>query len=233
MKQIIAAGRILWRAISDGWNQLALLLIINALWLLGTLTIVLAPPALFGMFYAANEAAHKRGVEVRDFFQGARLYFGKSWLWGVLNLGVAVLFWGNFTLYPRFAGQFTTPLLIVTSVLLVVWLSVQFYTIPYLLELEKPTVRLALRNGLFTALASPLLTLLLMLVVSVIGFFCLVQPVFAVFGLGAFVALLANHAVLERLETFGIRTPKPVETPDDPLLRDDQHIRRGSSRFRR
>lgn len=233
MKQMIAAGRILWRAISDGWMQMTLFLIINLLWLLGTLTIVLAPPALFGMFYAANEAAHGRGVEVRDFFRGARLYFGKSWLWGVLNLVVAVLFWGNFALYPRFAGELTLPLLVITSVLLLAWLSVQLYTIPYLMELEKPTVRLALRNGLFTALASPLLTLLLVFVISAIGFVCLVQPVFAVFGLGVFVALVSNHAVLERLEAFGIRTPKPAETPDDPLLQDERQVRRGPSRFRR
>lgn len=196
-------------------------LVINTLWLLGTLTVVLAPPALFGMFYVANETAHKRGFDFRDFFSGARLYFAKSWIWGALNIIAAVLFWGNFTLYPRFAGQFTTPLLITTVALLIVWLSVQLYAIPYIMELEKPSVGTALRNGLFTALASPLLTVCLGLIVGVLVLVCLIQPSFALFGFGALSALISTHAVLERLETFGIRTPKAAEAPDDPLLQDD------------
>jgi uncharacterized membrane protein YesL len=221
MNQAVAALRVLRRSFSDEWNQMAVFLVVNLLWLLGTVTIVLAPPALFGMFYVANEAAHKRGVEIRDFFGGARQYFGKSWTWGVVNLIVAVLFWANFTFYPRFAGQLTTPLLVITVALLVVWLSVQLYTIPYLMELETPLVRLALRNGLFTALASPLLTLCLGVAVGLIVLLCLIQPTFAVFGLGTFIGLISNHAVLERLETFGIRTPKAAEASDDPLLQDE------------
>jgi hypothetical protein len=57
--------------------------------------------------------------------------------------------------------------------------------------------------------------------VGLIVLLCLIQPTFAVFGLGTFIGLISNHAVLERLETFGIRVPKSAEESDDPLLQDN------------
>ena len=223
MGQISGIGRVLRRALSDGWFRFATMFAVNLLWVLGTLTIVLAPPVLFGMFYVANEAAHSRSTSISDFFSSARRYFFLSWRWGILNLIAAVLFWGNFTLYPRFAGQFTEVVLIATLFLLVAWVSVQFYTIPYLMELEKPSLRVALRNAIYTALASPLLTVVLVLIGGVL---VIVLPALIFFGAGALLALVANHALLERLEAFGLRKQPEYVPSDDPLLRDDEPKKR-------
>ncbi|MEP7293602.1 MAG: hypothetical protein ABI835_17580 [Chloroflexota bacterium] len=226
MRQITGIGRVARRALADYRRNWLMLVGVNALWAVATLTVFFAPLALFGLFYVANLAAHKRQVEFNDAFRGARMYLVKSLQWGALNLIAGVLFWGNFALYPRFAGQLAAPLVVVTLALLIAWVCVQFYTVPYLLEMEKPSLRVALRNGAFTALASPVLTLGLMGIVLLMVLLCAVQPVVIFVGMGALIALIANHALLERLEAFGLRTPETgtaqAAEADDPLLRDEK-----------
>ncbi|MDX1991163.1 MAG: hypothetical protein SF029_02155 [bacterium] len=205
MKQFTAAWEVLVQAFSDWWYNWLIFLAANTLWIFGTASFLFAPPALFGLFYVANEAVHKRGVDLADFFRGARRYFRKSWQWGLLNLIAAFLVWTNINFYLQFVALWSAALLTITLFLAVVWIIVQAYTIPYLLEQDVKKVRVALRNGLYTMLASPLYTLVLSFAVFLIVRLCAWQPALMLAGGPVLVALIATHAVRERVETFGLR----------------------------
>ena len=99
MKQASAALRVISKTLSDWWYAWVRLNMINATWIACGVTLVLLPPATFGMYYAADEMARRGGMEWSDFLTGARRYFFKSWLWMLTNIVVAVL------LQQRFAAR--------------------------------------------------------------------------------------------------------------------------------
>jgi uncharacterized membrane protein YesL len=197
--------RIIVVALIDWWDAWLNVAIINTICGLCWLTVVLGPPATFGMYYAMNELAHGRGTGVRDMIDSARRYFLKSWLWMALNLIIAALVVISVQFYGSIRADWGPILQGVLVILTALWLVVQFYALPYLMEQEEKRLLVAMRNGLFTAFAGPLYTFV------VVGFAALVAvisvPLIALLFLGgpAYIAILGNRAVLERIETFGVR----------------------------
>jgi uncharacterized membrane protein YesL len=214
MQQIAAALRIIPQALGNWWYGWTNLAAINVVWIVCCITIVLAPPATFGLFHAASEAAHQRNVGMADFVHGLRLYFRQSWLWGILNAIAVLLVWTNIRFYGQFREAWAGVLLLVTLALAFVWLAVQFYALPYLMEQKEKRLRTALRNGLFTALASPLYTIVLLAVAGVIVSLSIQLPILLLLGGPPLLAILASQAVLERLATFG-KIAQPAPEPVD------------------
>lgn len=187
-------------ALRDAADDLFVTAVVNLLWLILTLLIVTAPPATVALFYVGNRKAHGEVTEVSDFFFALRHYFGPAWRWGLVNVVILLFLWGDVVLtgylsqsaFARFAQGFYL-------ILLVIWLFLQLYTLPFLFEQEQPTLRLAWRNaavmlgqniGFSLALAVALVAVLL---VSTLFFLVIMAA-----G-GILVALIANHAVLNRL----------------------------------
>jgi uncharacterized membrane protein YesL len=224
LNQLSAAITVIIRSFSSWWYGWVNMLAINVVWLLCSLTLVLAAPATLGLFYAANEAAHGHGGSLSDFIEGFRAYFFRSLLWGILNVVVAALVGINLQFYTQFMEVWAAAGSMLTLILSVLWIMVQIYALPYLIEQESKQLRVALRNGLFTLLASPLYTLVLAAYLVLLIALSLSLPVLFIVGVPPLIGLLANHAVLERLETFGIRgrtlqvtEPTVEEIPPDRL----------------
>ena len=57
-------------ALSDWWDDWVNMVVINLLWWLCWLTVVLGPPATFGMYYATNQLAHGSRLGLMGFFAG-------------------------------------------------------------------------------------------------------------------------------------------------------------------
>jgi uncharacterized membrane protein YesL len=205
MGQVTEALKTLQQALADFWYQWVVLVLINTLWLLCSATIVLAPPALFGLFYATNELANGRGVGYADFIAGLRQYFKISWLWGVLNIIAAFLVWLNIQFYGQIAESWSLTLLFLTLLLGATWLMVQLLTIPYLIEQERKHLGIAMKNALFTLLATPLYSVLLALFVGAFLYLVVTQAIAVLLGGVCMIALLSNRAVLNRLQAFGLR----------------------------
>src|SRR5689334_8399353 len=133
--------------------------IFNAIWVVGWVTVIFGPPITFGLYYVSSELVHGRDAGLSGLVSQARRYFWQSWLWGLPNLLLMVMvaieapFLQRYPVYVPFIG-----------VVVAVWLTVQFYALPYFQEQESKNMLVAWRNGLFTALASPFYTLI------VIGF---------------------------------------------------------------
>jgi uncharacterized membrane protein YesL len=164
------------------------------------------------MFYATNELANGRGVGYADFFAGLRRFFKIGWLWGILNVIAFFLVWLNIQFYGQVAESWSLTLLFLTLIVAATWLMVQLFAVPYLIEQERKHLGIAMKNALFTLLATPLYSFLLALFVGTFLYLIMTQAIAVLLGAPAFVALLSNRAVLNRLEAFGLRQ-RPADEP--------------------
>jgi len=88
------------------------------------------------------------------------------------------------------------------------WAVTQFYALPFLMEQQDKRLWIAIKNGFLTGMASPLFTLILMIVVLLVIALSLglVLPTF--FGLPALIPILGLRGMQNRLEAFGLREPE-------------------------
>ncbi len=195
-------------ALSDWWDDWVNMALISLVWLLCWVTIVLGPPATFGLYYVTNHLAHGRSLGLRGLLEGGRRYFLESWLWMLLNLVVAVVLAVNVWFYGQLDADWARIVQAFPLFLSLAWLVVQFYALPYLMEQKEESLKLALRNGLFTFLAAPGYTAVVAGLAALIAVLSvwLVAPVFL--GGPCLIATLGNRAVRERLETYRARERK-------------------------
>lgn len=196
------AWRVVRAALRDTWSDLLTTAVVNLLWLGLTLPVVTAPPATLALFGVGNRLAHGEPTDVRDFWSAFRRHFHLGWRWGLLQLAVLPVLIGDLILTGRLGGGSAAGRLAQGFYLAVLaaWLLLQLYTLAFLLEQEEPRLRTALRNGMVMVGQNPLFSLTLgvlllaLLAVGVLFFFVTIAA-----G-GLFLALAANHAVLNRLE---------------------------------
>jgi uncharacterized membrane protein YesL len=200
--------QVVGRALRSWWDDWVNMAVVNMLWWLAWLTIVLGPPATFGVYYVANQLAHSQSVGLGGLLTGGRRYFAMSWRWFLLNVVVTAVIGANLLFYRSFDAVWADLMRAFFWLLAAAWLIVQFYALPYAIEQEEKRVRVALRNGLFTALAAPGYTAVIIIVALLI--LVISAGLFALLFIGGLclIAVLGNHAVLERLETFGVREPR-------------------------
>jgi len=206
------ALHVTWDTILDWWHGMVGLAVLNLLWLGMSLTVVLLPLATAGMYGATHRMAHGKGQHIGDFVDAARCYGWLSLRWALVNVVVGALWAVNYVFYGTVA--------LVIQLLLagagVLWLAVQFYVWPFLMEQEQQNLRMALRNALFLALANPLYTLVLLALSGLVLALSLLAILpFAVFT-ASFLSLLGNRAVIERLRVYGKLPAQPLNS-GDPL----------------
>jgi len=200
-----ASVEVLWDSLRDWYDAIISLLLMNLLFLACWMTIILGPPATFGLYYVTNELVHGRSEGVRTMLKAMRRFFLKSWLWFMLNLIVVVALTVNIVFYWQRGAVWSVAVGALFLLLLILWVMVQFFALAYIMEQEEKLLRMALRNSLYTILVAPGYTLivagvtLLVLTIATI----LVFPLFA--ALPALAMIVANRAVIERLETYGVR----------------------------
>ncbi len=194
---------VFWKSLHDWYNGMVGLAAMNFVWLGMSLTIVLMPPATAGIYVVTNHTGHGTGGRITDMLHGARAYALVSYQWALANvvLGVAVVVSINF--YGNLGTMFGVLIQFLLVILAVLWLLVQFYVWPFLIEQEDKRLRPALKNALFLTLANPLYTVVL---VGIVGLALLISVLavlpIAIFAT-SFISLLGNRAVIERLETYG------------------------------
>ena len=97
------ALKILGLSFRDVWQELWTILIIQVLFLLGTILIVSAPPAILALFFYGNQVAHGERVTERDFLQAIRRYWKPAWRWGLINLLTIGVLTGDYYLIGKMA----------------------------------------------------------------------------------------------------------------------------------
>ena len=182
------------------WSDLFSTAVCNLLWLVGMLLVIPGPPATAALFYYGNRKAHGEVSGVGDFFFALKRYWWVGWRWGLVNLVLIAILWGDYRLTGRLSqsnwAHFVQGFYLTA---LAAWLLVQLYALPFLFEQKNPSVRDALRNsavmlGRNTGF-SVLLGCLLILILAVgIPLFML-----SLAGGGVFLAVVGNQAVIRHL----------------------------------
>jgi uncharacterized membrane protein YesL len=204
-----ASIQAIWSGIRDWWDSWLDYEVITLVWFFAQVTIVLGPPATFGLYYVANAMLRDgEALGVRGMIQGGRKYFWKAILWGVINILVLLLGSVNLWFYLQINSSYGLIAEVIVIVVLSLWLVTQFYAVPFFMEQIEPNVFLALKNGLFLTLATPFYTFVIMLLVVIIlvASVSFVIPIFM--GMPALIAVLGTRALFDRLTALGLKKPE-------------------------
>lgn len=200
-----AVLQIIGGAFQDLWADLWTVLAVNFFWLLANLLVIPGPPATLAVTAYGNRLAHGEETDFGDFWKAFRKYWGQAWRWGGIHLAVLVFLVGDIVLTDQFPATIWKPYLQGLYVmLLAVWLAVQFFTLPFLFEQERMSLRLALRNSTALIARNPAFTLslfVLVILIFIAGTFAFLLSV--MFG-AVFTACVSNRAVLNRLKDVGL-----------------------------
>jgi uncharacterized membrane protein YesL len=211
------AFRTVWATIRDLWEEMFILIFCNLVWVLAMIPIVTLPAATGALFYLTHKIADGRAVNFADFKYGFRHYFRQSSLLGLANLVIIVLILVNLTFYGRFEGMLFRLVQIVFLYLLVIWLMMQLYIFPLLLEQEIPSLRLAGRNAVVLVARHPIFSLIISVAALAFTLLSIFLTIPVVILLASTLALLGNRAVRALLSLY--REDKEVEK--DPGWRLD------------
>jgi hypothetical protein len=200
--QVQMAFQILGKAFRDVWQELWTILIIQLLFLLGQFLIIFGPPVTVALFYYGNCIAHDELATERDFISAVRRYWKPAWRWGGLNLLVIGLLAGDYYLTGKWVSvpNLVSYLQGLYAALLILWLLLQLFALPFLFEQGQPSVIQALRNSAVFIRRNWVLVIVLALLLAIsLAVGTLVFMLTFVFG-AALIAFTANHAILEALE---------------------------------
>ncbi len=192
--------QVIWEGLQDAFDSMAELVIVNVLWLLLTIPILTAPASLAGAYYMTNLLAHRKPVSWRTFFEGFRQFFWLSWRWALANLLAALLVYSNFVFYGRFEGSWVVFMQGIALGIGILWLGLQMYVFPLLIEQEDRRLRVALKNSLVLLIGSPGLALLLFIFLTLVAGLSVILQVPWLIITVSFCTFLANWCVLHALE---------------------------------
>ncbi len=207
----------------DTYYDLIPLIVANLLWVLLTLPVVTAFPAVAGLAYSANRVAKGKSVDWRTFFEGFKEYLGYSYKWGFLSLLAYALLYIAFSFYNAIEASWAVVLTGMMIGFIVLWTIIQLYTLPLVFEQVDKSIRMALRNSLVLFLKRPFPTFGLLLGILVIVAITIVIPPVAFVISPALISYFINKNMLkslqllrQELEAAGTETPDPTSTIESP-----------------
>jgi uncharacterized membrane protein YesL len=215
MKTTSTSLNIITQALRNWWDEWVTLAIINIIGIVCWTSIVLGPPATFGIYFVTNRLVQGESVGIRGFVEGGKRYFFISWLWMLVNVLAATIVVANYLFYSAMDVRWANFLKALFIILGLLWLVVQFYMLPYMMEQERKHLGIAFRNGLFTMLAAPGYTF----VIVGLGAIILVVSTGMIFplilGVPPLIAVIGNQAVVERLITYRVRERENTDDQQD------------------
>lgn len=134
-------------ALIDMWDALVPMVGLNLIWFVLTLPVFTAFPAMGALYYATNRIAHGESASTGIFFDGFKEQFWTSWKWGILNLIVYSILVMNIWFYGQFEGWGFLILQSLFFSLTLIYTCMLLYIYPFLLEQEKPSLKMAIRNS--------------------------------------------------------------------------------------
>lgn len=191
----------LGQSFRDVWKELWTIKIIHLIFLFGNILIILGPSVTVALFFYCNRIAHDQAADERDFLQAIRNYWKTAWRWGFVNLSIIAVLAGDYYLTGTLVNDVDVLYWVqgFYLVLLIGWLLVPMFALPFPFEQEQPLVAQALRNSVVFIRRNLIfvVALALMLVFSLTLGILAFMLTFVVGG--ALIAFAGNHAVLDHL----------------------------------
>ena len=122
------------------------------------LVLALAGPGTAAIYFVTNRLANRELLEITRFWEGFRHFFWRGWGLALLDVGAFFLLLINVIFYWTLEGAAIKLLSLVFGYLLLIWVAIQGYLFPLLVEMDQPVLRVV-RNALFLALDNLGLTL--------------------------------------------------------------------------
>ena len=190
---IVDAIKLWW---SDWGNQV----VVSLVAILLSLTVVLFPAALFGIYQESLDLTHRNRSGLIGFWNGFKQYLTKSLGWGAINLVVILVLVTNIWFYYN-SQLVSAPFLTVVTILMgVLWFIWQFFSVSCFFLQENKTFKVAWKNGFVTILKQPLYALIVsmvMLALLVLSFYFYIPLVLGSIPLIAILGLKAVQATIE------------------------------------
>ena len=139
----------------------------------------LPSPAMVGMYGLVRELARGEGANWGLFWQTTRQYWLPSLILWVISLAATLLLLSSMIFYMSAENQILQFIGYAWLYGIVLWLAMQMYLLPLLLEQERFSIPRLYRNALVVAVAKPLLALAIMIVNTIL----LIAGAFTVIGL--------------------------------------------------
>lgn len=197
----IAAG---WQVIVDAaktwwqdWSNQALVCLAA---ILLSLTIVLYPAALFGVFHEARDLTHGLRTGLAGFWKGFKTDFRNNLVWGMVNTVVLALLGLNIWFYANTQYSFAPALTGFSILLGVFWLSWQFFSLACLFLQEERSLKLAWKDGFAVMVSHPLYVTLISIPVLVLLFLSARYFIPLFFGAESLLALLGLMSIQRTLK---------------------------------
>ncbi len=197
-----AAFPVIWDALKLWWKDWANQVLVALVAILLSLTIVLYPLVIFGIYEQALDLTHGIRTGIIGFWKGFKSYWRKSLPWGLLNLVIIVVLSFNIWFYRNTDHVLAMALLFLMGFLFLFWLVWQFYSVSCFFLQEDKTLKLAWKNGAAVMLMQPGyaaiigLVMLLLLGLSITTFIPLFLgsvPLIALLGLRAVQATIKQE----------------------------------------
>lgn len=205
---------VFWRGIRATWDDLLLLGLLSFAWWVCMLFVIPGPPATAGLYLVANRIAKGERIGFDVFKEGFVTYFWRSLVVGLIAAALLFMFVTGFLFYldppPEFPDFFTL-LSIVMLYLILTWLAMQLYLFPVLVE-QSISLGAIFRNALFIAFASPVYTLILLVLLGLCTIGSVLFPILLVLVLPGLVAVVSSIALQDRLAHIRERMSRQAPT---------------------
>lgn len=198
-----AAFPVILDAIKIWWKDWANQVLVALVAILLSLTIVLYPLAIFGIYEQALDLTHGIRTGIIGFWKGFKGYWRKSLPWGLLNLLVIAILGFNIWFYRNVDHPIALILMVLMVLLVLTWVIWQFYSVSCFFLQEEKSFKVAWKNGWAIIVLQPgyalviAVVMLMLLGLSLITFIPLFLgsvPLIAILGLRAVQATIKQDA---------------------------------------
>ena len=186
------AFQALWWGIKEGFYQLGRLILLNVTWVLFSLPIITLPAATLAMANAIRMmVVDETNYSWKIFLEGFKRYLFSGWRWFFPAFLLPIIFIYNILFFAVESYAFSVIVQAGNIVLLVIWLILQTFTLPFLVEQDHPVMRAALMKGVRLLYQKPGLYWFttVFLWVFIISSIVLITPIFIISSsMGLFIA---------------------------------------------
>ncbi len=196
---------LVWRVVrltgGDLVEEVFWLILVNILWCILAVLVLPMPFATAGMAWVAATVGEGKVISLRTFIEGGRRLWKPAYLWGLVNLVVGGIVWLNFSFYYNHPAWWAAIARLLVVAVALWWVAMQFYTFPFLIVQEKPSLKMAYRNSMILIISQPVLTGAVFVVVvtlSVVSYLLKMFPLVVLYFV--LLALLANRTVVESIK---------------------------------
>ncbi|MBS1254078.1 MAG: hypothetical protein MAG451_03134 [Anaerolineales bacterium] len=184
------------------FRRIELLIVVNVLWWLLSLSVLTWPPATAGLYHVARRLANPEESEQttwHHFFEGFRSYWGRSWKLVAVDMALIAILVVTFLFYLNRSQWVLRLLLVPVFYFMILWGGMQLYLFPLFIEQEDKRIRLVFKNAFILATGNPSFTFLLGFLLTAVTIIATVLAGPVLFVLISFLAVTQTLALQKLL----------------------------------